>query len=150
MPDFHVVAANLIEKEGEYLLVKEGKEPVRGLWNLPAGGAKKDEDIKEAAVREVKEETGLKVSLEGILGVFVDESDRSDTKVLIFVFNASTEDFEIKTPESGEILDAGLYSSDEINSMDIRVPFIQEAIKRYERGEEKSLDTLKDYRKDLK
>lgn len=146
MSDFHVVSANLIEKDGEYLLVQEGKESVKGLWNLPAGGVDSDEDIKEAAIREAGEETGLEVILKGLIGVFVDDSDRSDATVLVFVFSSIPKDFSVEVPEGDEILDTGFFSRNELESMEIRIPFLEEAIDRFENDKVKSLETLQDYR----
>lgn len=39
---------------GNYLMIRR-----RGLWDIPKGKLEKDEDIKECAVREVMEETGI-------------------------------------------------------------------------------------------
>lgn len=146
MSNFHVVAANLIEKDGEFLLVQEGKEAVRGQWNLPAGGVEKDEDIKEAAKREAKEETGLETTLENVVGVFVDESDISDATVLVFVFQADAEDLRPEVPEGGEILDTGFFSPAEFEELEVRVPFLQEAVQRFESGDLKDLNTVENFR----
>ena len=43
------------------LLVKRGKEPGKGLWAIPGGRVELGETLKEAAEREVKEETGVTV-----------------------------------------------------------------------------------------
>lgn len=42
------------------LLIKRKSTPFRGKWALPGGFLKKDEDIYNAALRELKEETGVK------------------------------------------------------------------------------------------
>jgi 8-oxo-dGTP diphosphatase len=47
-------------------LWNEGPEP---LWTLPGGGVDLDETVYEAAVREVREETGYQIALQGVLGV---------------------------------------------------------------------------------
>jgi 8-oxo-dGTP diphosphatase len=146
MTDFHVVAANLIEREGEYLLVQEGKEAVRGEWNLPAGGVDEEERIQEAARREAREETGLEVKLESLLGVFVDESDRSNATVLIFVFHSSTGDEAPEIPGDDEILDVDFFSRKEISELDVRVPLLEEAIERFESGNSMPLDAVEDFR----
>lgn len=147
MSDFHVVAANLIEKHGTYLLVQEGKEAVRGQWNLPAGGVEPDEDIMDAARREASEETGMDVEVRDLVGVFVDESDRSDATVLVFVFH-SVSDETPETPSDEEILDVDFFQKEEFREIDIRVPFLEEAVARFEKGELKELETLKDYRRE--
>lgn len=59
-----VVAGVVIRKNGKVLLVQEAWGKVRGKWNLPAGRVDSDETLEEAAVREAKEETGLRVELD--------------------------------------------------------------------------------------
>lgn len=41
----------------------------RGMWCIPCGHVEWDEDVKEAAVREFREETGLEVRITGIVAV---------------------------------------------------------------------------------
>jgi 8-oxo-dGTP diphosphatase len=146
MSDFHVVAANLIEKEGEYLLVQEGKEAVRGEWNLPAGGVDEDERIQMAAVREAREETGLEVELKEFIGVYVVESDRSDATVLVFVFHSEPENLPPEVPERREILDLKFFSPEKFSGIDVRIPFLVDAVEKFEKGDSRPLDTVEDYR----
>ena len=58
-----IVAGCLIEKDGRYLLVQEKQPKVYGLWNLPAGYVDKGEAIRQAAIREAKEESGMPLNL---------------------------------------------------------------------------------------
>lgn len=54
------VGAVLIH-EGRVLLIKRGKEPLRGRWVVPGGTVEVGETLEQALVREVQEETGLVV-----------------------------------------------------------------------------------------
>jgi ADP-ribose pyrophosphatase YjhB (NUDIX family) len=65
----NVVNRVAVEHEGKYLLVQEGKPHVRGLWSFPGGKVDVGEQLTEAAVREVMEETGVKTRLAGIIGI---------------------------------------------------------------------------------
>ena len=55
---------------GRVLLVRRGKEPLRGRWVIPGGTVELGETLQEALVREVAEETGLVVKPREVVLVF--------------------------------------------------------------------------------
>ena len=59
----------VIEKDGQVLLGKRGGGFRKGKWGLPQGYIEFDEDFLTAAIREVKEETGLIVEIRSIINV---------------------------------------------------------------------------------
>lgn len=59
----------LLEQDGRVLLVRRAVEPEMGHWSLPSGFIEWDESPDSAAVREVAEETGLKVAEPELLDV---------------------------------------------------------------------------------
>jgi ADP-ribose pyrophosphatase YjhB (NUDIX family) len=59
----------VIDKEGYVLLGKRKGGFGEGKWGLPQGYIEFDEDFLTAAIREVKEETGLDVEIRSILNI---------------------------------------------------------------------------------
>ena len=55
---------------GKVLLIRRGKEPLRGRWVVPGGTVELGETLERALVREMLEETGLAVAPVELLTVF--------------------------------------------------------------------------------
>ncbi|QEE28752.1 NUDIX domain-containing protein [Terriglobus albidus] len=53
----------IVFQDDKVLLVRRGREPLKGEWSLPGGRLELGEHLEAAVVREVKEETGLDVSV---------------------------------------------------------------------------------------
>lgn len=79
-----VVSVSII-KDKELLMIEEKRDSGINQWNFPSGRIEKNEDIMVAAIREVKEETGLDVELLLTTGVYNFTSDSSD-QVILFHF----------------------------------------------------------------
>jgi ADP-ribose pyrophosphatase YjhB (NUDIX family) len=56
-------------RDGKVLLVERGKEPWKGKWSLPGGSLEFGETVREAARRELAEETGIEADLEMLVDV---------------------------------------------------------------------------------
>ena len=59
----------LFNDEGKVLLQKRGDS---GKWGFPGGAIELGETPEETAVRELKEETGLNVEVESLIGIYTD------------------------------------------------------------------------------
>jgi len=60
----------LVVDKDRLLLIKRAFEPSSGLWSIPGGMLEVGEELEEAVAREIEEETGIKVEVKELLGVF--------------------------------------------------------------------------------
>lgn len=65
-----VVAGTIPERDGCILLTRRAINPSCGKWTFPGGFVDWGEPVTAAAVRETWEETGLRVDLGGLVGVY--------------------------------------------------------------------------------
>ena len=59
----------LVVDKGKLLLIRRAYEPSSGLWSIPGGLLEVGESLEEAVVREIEEETGIKVEVKELLDV---------------------------------------------------------------------------------
>jgi 8-oxo-dGTP diphosphatase len=58
----------VIFREGKVLLVRRARSPGKGFYSLPGGRVEHGESLHQALVREVDEETGLRIDIVGLAG----------------------------------------------------------------------------------
>jgi 8-oxo-dGTP diphosphatase len=79
-------AAVVLDEDRKVLLVRRSIEPFRGDWALPAGYQDLHESPEEAAVREVREETGIGVEVVRLLDLqHVPDDPRKPANVAVFL-----------------------------------------------------------------
>jgi len=79
-----LLASAAILRGKRILLIREQEEPYNGLWVLPQGYVKQGETVSDAARREVHEELGVEVEIEGLVGIYDDFYE--DSKSVHYVF----------------------------------------------------------------
>jgi len=65
-----VGVGSVIIQDGRVLLVKRAHPPIQGQWSIPGGVLEVGEMVRDAAIREAREETGLIVEPGELLGVY--------------------------------------------------------------------------------
>jgi ADP-ribose pyrophosphatase YjhB (NUDIX family) len=114
----------MVWREREILLMRRADN---GHWGLPGGFVELGESVSAAARREVAEETGWKVEIEGLIGVYSDpghqvvdygvdaEGEPRRVQVVNLCFHArAVEPGEPTTPQ--ETLEIGFFAASELPS----------------------------------
>lgn len=71
----------VLDGAGRLLLIQRGQEPSTGLWSVPGGRCRPGESAPDACVREVFEETGIRVTALRLAGRV--ERDAPDGSVYV-------------------------------------------------------------------
>jgi len=78
-----------IVRGGKILLIKRNSNPFKNRWALPGGYVEYGEKVEDAAIREVLEETSLKVEIKELFGVYSDPNrdPRGHTVTIVYLMN---------------------------------------------------------------
>ena len=104
----------LVIRDGRVLLVRRAFAPGQGKWDIPGGFLEADEHPEAGARRELREETGLAITITGLLGIyldgyFYDEPNGDTTLNLCYLATADGE------PQAGDDAAAvGWFAPDEL------------------------------------
>jgi bifunctional NMN adenylyltransferase/nudix hydrolase len=99
-PIFTTVDAVVVQS-GHVLLIERRARPGKGLWALPGGFLNPDEPLKDACIRELREETKLKVPEAVLLGsinqqrVFDDPHRSARGRTLTYAFHIELKPDEV-------------------------------------------------------
>jgi ADP-ribose pyrophosphatase YjhB (NUDIX family) len=115
-----VGVAAVVVRDAEILLIRRGREPLLGAWSLPGGALELGETIAEGIVREVFEETGVRVCPVEIVAtldrIVRDEHGRVRYHYVLVEWLCRAED-EASMPVCGDdAADARWVSRDDISS----------------------------------
>ena len=123
--DPKVVAGTLFTLNGGIVLLQRGVEPAIGKWVFPGGYVDRGESVRDAAVRETKEESELDVKLGPLLNVY--SYPRSPNVIVVY---------------SAQVVGGTLTAADE--STDARV-FPAKEIPWHDLAFDSTKDALNDY-----
>ncbi len=110
----------VVDNEGRLLMAKRTDNE---LWTIPGGGMKPGETIAEAAVREVKEETGIDVEVVALIGIYTNPQhvvEYSDGEVRQqFSVCFACRPISGTPATSDETSEVGYFTPDEIEGMEV-------------------------------
>ena len=92
-----VVVIAVFNKSGEILFLKRGNNPYSGYWELAGGRLEFGEKLEEAALRELREETGIRPKSMAFVRVY--ETHMPNYHRLLFLFACVSGTNEVKLTE---------------------------------------------------
>jgi 8-oxo-dGTP diphosphatase len=114
-----VGAGAVVHRGGRVLLVKRRNPPNEGRWALPGGLVELGEGVQDAAIREIREETGLTVKIEGLLDVqtdlHTDERSRIEYHYILVDYLAKPVSGRLKL--NSESSDSGWFEQGELGRL---------------------------------
>lgn len=121
------VGVVLLDDQQRLLLLRQNNRP---FWVLPGGTLEPGESLSQCAIRELKEETNLDISIGPLisLGDFLPDDGRHVIDV-VFMGTLLGGQFVMETTEN--INEAGFFSSEQLSQMDLKPPNVFEMIKTY-------------------
>ena len=119
-----IAVGAVVVRDGDLLMVQRDTEPGKGLWSVPGGRLEAGEYLNTAVAREVKEETGLDVTVGQLLGIL---EVVGDPHYVILDFLATTTD--AGTPHAGDdVADARWVPLDEVSTLEC-TPRLRETLR---------------------
>lgn len=104
------MASVVVFRKGQVLLTKREDFEV---WCVPSGGVELGQTIKESAIRETVEETGYRVELERLVGVYSTLGDWPDMHSCAFAAHPLSDVAEaVTTPE--EVVDVDWFDPSDL------------------------------------
>jgi ADP-ribose pyrophosphatase YjhB (NUDIX family) len=109
----------VIVADGRALLIRRGQPPLLGEWSLPGGVLECGETVRDAAIREAREETGLVVEVGEMLGVYERVIRSEDARVryhyVLIDFLCRAVGGELKA--GSDAAEAGWFSREELPAL---------------------------------
>ncbi len=111
----------LILQGGRLLLVKRGSQPGLGKWSIPGGLVELGENVRDAMVRETREEVGLEVEAVRLIDVFdsITRDEKGDVQYHFVVVNFFVRVVGGSLQTASDILEAAWVPIDEVEECDL-------------------------------
>jgi ADP-ribose pyrophosphatase YjhB (NUDIX family) len=129
---FTVGVGGLVVADQRVLLVHRVRPGPTGSWLIPGGYIEQNERVNEAAVREVREETGLETVVEGLVGLRSRVLEREHSVYIVLLLTPCGGSLR---PDGIEVDDVRYFSLREIDETEGITPFSRWLARRAATGD---------------
>ncbi|MBI4488996.1 MAG: NUDIX hydrolase [Deltaproteobacteria bacterium] len=123
--DPKVVAGTVFAIENRVVLLRRGVEPAMGKWVFPGGYVDRGESVRDAALRETKEESNLDVRLCSLLDVY--SYPRSPNVIVVYAAEVVGGELEA----GDESVEAETFAASQIPWEELAFTSTRDAVKDY-------------------
>ena len=123
--DPKVASCAIVRQDRKLVLLQRGIEPAYGKWVFPGGYVDRGETPEQAAMREAKEEAGVDIRIDDLVGAYSYEG----APIIVVVYAATILSGEPQALD--ESLDMRLHHRDEIPWEDLAFPSTRDALHDY-------------------
>ncbi|MBN1646084.1 NUDIX hydrolase [Candidatus Woesearchaeota archaeon] len=110
-------AATIVIHDDKILLGRRNKTNANGMWVIPGGGVDWGEHSREAAVREIKEETNLDIELIRFVGYHEIINVPANYHAIVAFYLAKLKSSHFELEASEDLDNAGFYTLEDIKKM---------------------------------
>lgn len=116
-----VAVGAVVVRDGALLMVQRANDPGRGLWSIPGGRVEGGEYLADAVRREVREETGLEVTVGSLLGIL---EVPGQAHYVILDYTAQVSGDAVPRP-AGDAADARWVPLEDVGSLECTPRFVE-------------------------
>lgn len=107
-----------ITRDKKVLVTRRANPPFAGRWSLPGGRVEPEESLEDAAIRELREETGLAGSIDRFLD-WVELDGPDGTRYRIAGFAGRLDDPADEPAPASDAMEAAFFSIDELALLEL-------------------------------
>jgi 8-oxo-dGTP diphosphatase len=129
------VDAVITDLDGRIIFIRRKNPPYKGSWAFPGGFVEYGETVEEAVVREVREETGVIIKIQELLGVYSDPGRDPRGHMITVCFLANKTEGELKADT--DAAEVSCFTADEALRMNLAFDhhkILNDALKRIQQN----------------
>ncbi len=123
--DPKLAAGTLFQQDAKFVLLRRAIEPGYGKWVFPGGFVDRGETVKDAAIRETREEANVDVGIRELIDVY----SYSGSPVVVVVYAADILGGDLKAAD--ETLELKTFDQADIPWAELAFPSTRDALKAY-------------------